>query len=110
MDSVKKAASGSLKISEDVIITVARLAALDINGVAGLAGEISKLSKLRKNGPIIVSMIEDVAALDIKIKVRSGVRAAAVAQAVQTAVKDSVQSMTGVAVARVNVTVCGVVF
>ena len=110
MDDVKKAASGSLKISEDVIITVARLAALDIKGVAGLGGEINKLSKLRKNGPIIVSMIEDVAALDIKIKVKSGVRAAAVAQEVQTAVKDSVQSMTGVAVARVNVTVCGVVF
>lgn len=110
MDDVKKTAAGSLMISEDVIITVARLAALDTDGVAGLAGEVNKLSKLRKNGPIIVRMIEDVAALDIKIKVKSGVHAAAVAQEVQAAVKDSIQSMTGVAVARVNVIISGVVF
>lgn len=110
MNDVKRAAFGSLKISEDVIITVARLAALDINGVAGLGGEVNALSKLSKKGPIIVSMIEDVAALDIKIKVRNGVRADLVAQEVQTAVKESIQTMTGVAVARVNVMVCGVVF
>lgn len=110
MDNVKKTSSGALKISEDVIITVAKLAALDINGVAGLCGEINKLSKLKKNGPIIVTMVEDVAALDIKIKVKSGVKAAVVAQEVQSAVKDSIQSMTGVTVARVNVIVDSVVF
>lgn len=110
MNSVKKAASGELMISEDVIITVARLAALDVEGVAGLCGEVNKLSKLRNNGPITVNMIEDVAALVVKINVRSGFKAMVVAQDVQSAVKDSVQSMTGVAVARVNVLVCGVVF
>lgn len=110
MNSIKKAAAGALKISEDVIITVARLAALDIEGVAGLESEVNKLNKLRSNGPITVTMMEDVAALDIKIKVKNGVKAVTVAQEVQSAVKDSVQSMTGVAVARVNVSVCGVVF
>lgn len=110
MDDVKKSASSKLKISEDVIITVAKLAALDVKGVAGLAGEINKMSKLKKNGPITVSVIGDVAALDIKIKVKNGVRATAVAEEVQSAVKENVQNMTGVAVARVNVTVSGVVF
>jgi uncharacterized alkaline shock family protein YloU len=70
MDNVKKASSGALKISEDVIITVAKLAALDVKGVAGLSGEVNKLSKLKQNGPIKVKMYEDVAALDIKIKVK----------------------------------------
>ncbi|MBR3970297.1 MAG: Asp23/Gls24 family envelope stress response protein [Ruminococcus sp.] len=110
MDNVKKSSSGSLKISEDVIITVARLAALDVNGVAGLSGEITKLSKLKNNGPITVKMYEDVAALDIKIKVKNGVKAVAVAQEVQSAVKESIQTMTGVAVARVNVIADSVVF
>lgn len=110
MESTKKAAGGSLKISEDVIVTVARLAALDVEGVAGLSGEVNKLSKLRNNGPITIAMMGDVAALNVKIKVKNGVKAAVVAQDVQSAVKDSVQSMTGVAVARVNVTVSGVVF
>lgn len=110
MDNVKKSSSGSLKISEDVIIIVARLAALDVNGVAGLSGEITKLSKLKNNGPITVKMYEDVAALDIKIKVKNGVKAVAVAQEVQSAVKESIQTMTGVAVARVNVIADSVVF
>lgn len=110
MDDVKRNTSSNLKISEDVIITVARLAALDVKGVACLAGEVNKMSKLRNNGPIVVSMIEDVAAINIKIKVKNGVKVTAVAQEVQTAVKDNVQSMTGIAVARVNVIVSGVVF
>ena len=110
MDDVKNTAPSELKISEDVIITVARLAALDVKGVAGLAGEVNAMSKLRKNGPITVSVIGDVAALDIKIKVKSGIKATAVAEEVQTAVKENVQNMTGVAVARVNVTVSGVEF
>ncbi len=110
MGDVKRNTSSNLKISEDVIITVARLAALDVKGVACLAGEVSKMSKLRNNGPIIVSMIEDVAEINIKIKVKNGVKVTAVAQEVQTAVKENVQSMTGVAVARVNVIVSGVVF
>lgn len=110
MNDVKGKSAAALKISEDVIITVARLAALDVNGVAGLCGEVSRMTKLRKNGPITVSMVEDVAAIDIKIKVKGGFRVIQVAQQVQTAVKDGVQTMTGVAVARVNVKVCGVVF
>ncbi len=110
MDNVKKASTGALKISEDVIITVAKLAALDVKGVAELSGEVNKLSKLKQNGPIKVKMYEDVAAIDIKIRVKNGVKTVQVAQDVQSAVKDSIQSMTGVAVARVNVIVDGVVF
>ena len=110
MGDVKKNTLSNLKISEDVIITVARLAALDVKGVACLAGEINKMSKLRNNGPVAVDMIEDVAAITLKIKVKNGVKVMTVAQEVQTAVKDNVQTMTGIAVARVNVIVNGVVF
>lgn len=110
MDEVKKPAASKLKISEDVIITVAKLAALDVKGVAALGGEITKISKLTNKGPITVSLIGDVAALDVKIKVKGSEKAAAVAQEVQSAVKENVQNMTGVTVARVNVTVSGAVF
>ena len=108
MDISKKAVKSRLKISEDVIITVARLAALDVKGVAGLDGEVNKISKI--DGPIKVSLDGDVAAIEIKIKINSNEKACAVAQEVQKAVKENVQNMTGVAVARVNVTVCGAVF
>lgn len=110
MGDVKKNTLSRLRISEDVIITVAKLAAVDVKGVAGLCGEVNKLSKLRNNGPVTVSMVEDVIAIDIKIKVRNGINAVAAAQEVQTAVKENVQSMTGITVARVNVIISGVVF
>ena len=78
--------------------------------LAGLDGEITKMSKLRKNGPIKISMMGDVAAIDMKIVIRSSEKACSVAQEVQTVVKENVQNMTGVPVARVNVTVGGVAF
>ncbi|MDE6539769.1 MAG: Asp23/Gls24 family envelope stress response protein [Ruminococcus sp.] len=99
-----------LRISDDVIITVSRLATLDVKGVAGLAGEINTFSKIKNNAPIKVSMIGDVAGIDIKIKVKGGEKAFQVAQEVQTAVKENVQTMTGIPVAQVNVIISGAVF
>ena len=55
-------------------------------------------------------MIEDVAAIDVEIKVRGGEKACTVAEKVQKAVKENVQNMTGIPVARVNVTISGAVF
>lgn len=109
-EEIRKTAASRLKISDDVIITVARLAALDVKGVAGLDGQVGKMSKLRKSGPIRISMMGDVAAIDLKLIVKSGEKVCTVAQDVQNAVKENVQNMTGVPVARVNVTVSGVVF
>lgn len=110
MDVSKEAVRKRISISDDVIISAARLAALDVKGVAGLCGEVNKISKLRKNCPIKISMIGDVAAVDISIKVKGGERACTVARNVQSSVKETVQNMTGITIARVNVNVNGVVF
>lgn len=110
MKGINDTAGGRLKISEDVVMTVARLAALDVKGVAGLSGDANKLGKLCGASPISISMMGDVAAVDVKIIVKNGEKACTVAQAVQTAVKENIQNMTGIAVARVNVTVDGVMF
>ena len=110
MDVSRESVKSRLKISDDVIITVARLAALDVKGVAGLCGDVGKVSKIRKSGPIKIKMMSDVAAIDIAIRIKSGEKACAVANAVQLAVKENIQNMTGITVARVNVSVCGVVY
>ena len=70
-DEIKKTAAGRLKIADDVIISIAKLAALDVKGVARLNGEIGKMSKLKGNGPIKVRFMGDVAAIDISIVVKS---------------------------------------
>ncbi len=110
MEVSREAVKSRLKISDDVIITVARLAALDVRGVAGLCGDVNKMSRIKKNAPVKVSMIGDVAAIDIAVKVKSGENAGTVAKEVQSAVKENIQNMTGITAARVNVSVCGVVF
>jgi uncharacterized alkaline shock family protein YloU len=107
---IGKNKSVRLKISEDVILTVARLAALDVKGVAGLDGETGALSKICGKEPVKVDIMGDVAAIDIKIIVKSSANACSVAQAVQTAVKENIQNMTGITVARVNVAVNGIEF
>lgn len=110
MKGNNESAQSRLKISEDVILTVARLAALDVKGVAGLNGEVNAVSKVLGNGPIAITLMGDVAAVDIKIIVKSNAKACVTAQAVQAAVKENIQNMTGVTVARVNVSVDGVDF
>lgn len=110
MEVVKGAVNSELRISDDVIITVTRLAVLDVKGVAGLSGEMNALSKIKNNAPIRVSMIGDVASIDVRIKVRGMEKVCQMAQEVQSAVKENVQNMTGIPVAQVNVTVCGAVF
>ncbi len=110
MDEVKNTAVSRLKISEDVILTVAKLAALEVKGVAGLDGEMSIMNKLKNNLPMKVSSIGDVVAVEIRIKINGDAKAVSVAQAVQNAVKEDVQDMTGITVARVNVIIGGAVF
>lgn len=110
MKGINEASKSRLKISDDVIITVARLAALDVKGVAGLSGEINAISKILNNGPISVDFMEDVASVSIGIKVKSGFKVVNIAQDVQNTVKENIQNMTGVAVARVNVIINGIVF
>lgn len=110
MEVVKGAVNSKLNISDDVIITVTRLATLDVKGVAGLSGEINALSKIRNNAPVKVNMIGDVAAIDVAIRVKGTEKACLVAQEVQSSVKENVQNMTGIPVAQVNVTVSSAVF
>ena len=110
MEVQKESAKSVIKVSDDVIVSIAKQSALDVKGVACLGGEVNRVSKIKKSGPIKVSVIGDVAGIDVKIKVKSGEKAYLVAQEVQKAVKENIQNMTNVPVARVNVTVIGAVF
>ena len=110
MEVVKDTVNSRLKISDDVIITVARLATLEVKGVAGLASEMNLFSRMKNNPPIKVSTTGDVASIDIKIKVRGSEKACRVAREVQKTVRENVRTMTGIPVEQVNVTVSGAVF
>lgn len=113
MDRQKSSKKGSLKISEEVIATIAHSAAVEIDGVEELASAKSSFKNVfikPKQGYIIVSPMGDVVEITIGIIVKSGYKIAKVAEALQHNVKESVQGMTGITVSRVNVVVAGVSF
>ncbi len=119
MDNVtNKIAVGNLKISQDVIAAIARVATLEIEGVDSLAepaninptsiGDFFSRPIIKK--AITISMTDDFANIGISVNLKFGAKISEVCPKIQNAVKDNVQTMTGMVVAKVNVLVSGIVF
>ncbi len=102
---------GSLKISQDVLVSIARFAALEIDGVdsvsTGNSGVKGMLTRANYTKPIRIELLDEVVNVEISIVVRQGVKIQQAAAAVQQNVKNAIQSMTGLAVARVDIVVAG---
>lgn len=107
---------GNVKISVDVLATVAGIATSEVAGVAGMGGsvvggiaEILGGKKNRGKG-VKVELNGDSAVIDLYIIVDYGVRIPDVSWEVQENVKNSVESMTGMTVEKVNIHIEGVSF
>lgn len=104
--------NGSIQISEDVIVSIAAMAAQEVEGVYGLGGAGNDLSKLTKKSvgkDVRVEITdEDEISIDCYIIVLYGHSVVDVAKAVQEAVASAVESTTGRAVKDVNVSVGGI--
>ncbi|NDI33506.1 Asp23/Gls24 family envelope stress response protein [Chengkuizengella sediminis] len=106
---------GDVRISNDVVATIAGLAAVETPGIAGMSGGISEgLAKrlsgknVQKGVSVEVGQLET--AIDLRVIVNYGSKIHEVCKNLQTNVKESVMSMTGLSVVEVNVKVEGVVF
>lgn len=104
---------GNVKISEDVIGTIAGLAAAEVKGVssmnAGLTGGIYDL--IGKKNPakgVKIEVKEEEVSIDLYLTVEYGVKIPEVALEVQQTVKNSVETMTGLTVSNIDVHVQGV--
>ena len=106
--------TGSLKISQDVIASIAGYAAADTEGVASLAPVSRSISGLFREKqplkPISIQLEDGVAVIDIRLEVRQGVKIPELSKKLQAAVKEAVQNMTGIVVSKVNLHIAGVVF
>lgn len=113
MDNVKsKSAVGDLKISQDVIAAIARVATLEIEGVDSLA-EINIrgiFSRTIMKKAISITLNDDFVNIGISVNLKFGAKISEVCTAIQNSVKDNVQTMTGMAVSKVNVLVASIVF
>ncbi|MFD0867641.1 Alkaline shock protein 23 [Chlamydia abortus] len=107
--------TGNIRISNDVVATIAGLAALDTPGIAGMSGGISEGWAKRLSGKnlqrgVSVEVGELEAAIDLRVIVHYGSQIQVVCRELQQNVRDSVENMTGLHVVEVNVKVEGVAF
>jgi uncharacterized alkaline shock family protein YloU len=102
-----------VRIADEVVSTVAAIAATEVDGVAamsgGLVGGLSEmLGRRNPQKGVRVETEDGTAVIDLTLTVRYGVRIPEVASRVQESVKAAVERMTGLRVAAVNVHVTGV--
>lgn len=105
--------TGSLRISQDVIASIARYAATDMEGVTSLApmpGNLTGWLERQPLRPISIQLEDGVAVIDIRVRVRHGAKIPELAKKLQTNVKEAVQNMTGIVVSKVNLQIAGVDF
>lgn len=110
MKAKKPKLNSTLKISENAIISIAESAATEIKGVA--LTSTSKMAVVKKTNsvilPVKIKFSGDSVSVDISIIITPQAKATETAKAVQNNVKAVIQSMTGITVSKVNVTVVGI--
>ena len=109
----KETEVNGIKISEDVVSTIAGVAASEVAGVAGMSGGLvgglsEMLGKKNFSKGIKVDVENNSTTIEIYIIVEYGVRIPDVAWEIQHKVKTAVEDMTGLKVEKVNIHVQGV--
>ena len=113
-EEIEEEQNDGIKIANDVVAVIAGVAVSEVAGVAsmsgGFAGGISEVLSGKKNlsKGIKVDSDEKEVKIDVNIIVEYGSRIPDVAFEIQNRVKKSVENMTGLKVAEVNVHVQGV--
>ena len=112
-ESNKEAKIGRISIADDVVATIAGIAAMEVKGVAKLSGNISKelvakLGKKNLSNGVKIEITEAGVNVDISLELEYGNSIKKVSEAVQAKVKQSIESMTGLTVKIVNVVVSGI--
>lgn len=109
-----KTSLGVISISEQVLVTIARDTALQINEVMSMDGRYSHgISSVIGDGDaegVRVFIRNKNVIIDLYICVKHGMRIPAVALQLQETVKENIFQYTGITVAEVNVNVQQIVF
>ncbi|MEL7608513.1 MAG: Asp23/Gls24 family envelope stress response protein [Bacillota bacterium] len=111
----KTGEGGKIIFASDVIATIAGLAASEVKGVAGMSGGVVEgitqiLGRKNLTKGIKVEVGSEEAAVDVSVIVEYGYRIHEVCAQIQLAVKNAIETMTGLRVVEVNVFVQSVSF
>ena len=104
---------GVIRIADEVVSTVAGLAAIEVEGVASMSGGwgtdlVEKLGKKNFGKGIRVEINDQETSIDIFISIMYGYPIPQVAENVQKEVRIAVETMTGLTVTAVNVHIVSV--
>ena len=98
---------GQVKISNDVVATIAGLAALEVEGVET---NTTFTDKILKNNGVKIQIEEEEVSLDVMVMIDYGVSIPEIALKIQENVKNTVETMTGLKVSQVNIHIQGISF
>lgn len=104
---------GEVKIADEVVAIIAALAATDVEGVASMEGNITnelvgKLGMKSLSKGVKVTVLEGVVTVDLKLNIQFGMNILETSKKVQEKVKTSIENMTGLEVADVNIHIASV--
>lgn len=104
---------GSITFANEVVATIASLAASEINGVANMSGSVADefvefLGRKSNTKGIRVEVGAKEASVECYIVVKYGFKLQQVALDVQSNIKSAIETMLGLSVPQVNVSVVGI--
>ena len=106
---------GNIHISEEVLAAITAAAALDVEGVSGLAANLGSdiaelLGKKNLAKGVHVRMEDDKVEVELSVLMGYGHTIPEIGRAIQDGVESAIESMTGLEVSVVNVSVAGITF
>lgn len=110
---IKSDEIGDIRVSEEVVAIIAGIAATEIEGVSSMAGNItneivSKLGMKNLSKGIFVEVLDEEIKVDVALNIAYGYAIPEISAKVQERVKTSVENMTGLTVAVVNIRIASV--
>ena len=104
---------GEVQIADEVVAIIAGLAATEVDGVASMAGNatrelISKLGMKSLSKGVKVDVLDGIVTVSLTLNLLYGYGIKDISVKVQEKVKSSIENMTGLEVADVNIRVAGV--
>ncbi len=111
--NIKSDQPGEVKIADEVVAIIAGLATTEVEGVSSMAGNItneivSRLGMKSLSKGIQVEVSDNEVMVDVAVNIAYGYSIPDVSTKVQEKVKTTIESMTGLEVAKINVRIASV--
>ena len=111
--NIKSNQLGEVKIADEVVAIIAGLATTEVDCVSSMAGNItneivSRLGMKNLSKGIMVEVLDDEVKVDVAINIDYGYSIPEVSSKVQEKIKTTIENMTGLTVAVVNVRIASV--